>query len=228
MIGIITAISSELEAVKKYLESSEIYEKAGMTFYKGKINNKDVVLVKSGVGKVNAASCTQILIDKYNVDKVINMGVGGALANSLMIGDIVISKDTMQYDMDASAFGHKKGEIPNLDVIYFQADQSLINSAVTAAIDSEIRYQAGRIMTADLGLSDSKLKRELVNEYNGLICDMEGAAIAQVAYINNVPFLIIRSVSDNADEEAMDLYSQNAKNSSEAGAELVLKMLEKA
>lgn len=226
MIGIITAIDEEFTAVREALVDAEKFERAGMRFFTGRIAQTPVTLVRSGVGKVNAACCTQILIDVFGVEAVINVGVGGALAPGLQIGDLVISEDAMQYDMDASAFGHPRGEIPNMGVTYFPASKHLVETAERAARALGLRYSVGRVMTADLGLSDSALKKELAHHYAGLCCEMEGAAVGQAAFINGVAFLIIRSMSDTAEEDAGALYSQSVQNSADAGARLAVKVVE--
>lgn len=227
MIGIIAALEEELQAVLKHMTNVSVLKKAQMTFYTGNIGENKIALVRSGVGKVNAASCTQILIDLFDIEKVINVGVGGMLASDLNIGDIAISSESLQYDMDASIFGTPKGEIPNMGIAFFPADESLINIAKESADELGINSKVGRIMTADLGLSDKEIKDFLVKEYEGICCDMEGAAIAQVAYINNIPYLVIRSFSDNADTEANDSYTSNLVNSSDNVGNLINSMFQK-
>ena len=161
MIGIIAALKDEVRDIKNNMTQVETSEKAGMTFYKGMLYGKLVVAVMCGVGKVNAALCTQALADLFNVDCVINVGVGGAVAKGLTVGDIVISKDSVQYDMDASAFGHPRGEIPNMDMTFFPADERLIELAKEAAAKVGAAALVGRVMTADLGVDSQALKQEL-------------------------------------------------------------------
>jgi adenosylhomocysteine nucleosidase len=197
-----------------------------MTFFKGKLHQKEVIAVKSGVGKVNAAMCTQILIDVFKVNTIINVGVAGAVHPDLEIGDIVISEDSCQYDMDARAFGHPRGEIPNMDITFFKADPMLIKLAVAAAQELDATYRVGRIMTADLGVDSNKLKEELREEFGGLCVEMEGAAVGQVAMLNQVPYLVIRSMSDKADSNLTDDYKENLTASIKNGVAMVLNMVQ--
>ncbi|MGI6108649.1 MAG: 5'-methylthioadenosine/adenosylhomocysteine nucleosidase [Eubacteriaceae bacterium] len=226
MIGIIAALDIEARSLKERMEDTSVSSYAGMQFFKGKIFRKDIVVVQSGVGKVNAAACTQILIDKFRVDKVINVGVAGGLAAGLHIGDIVVSDDAVQYDMDARAFGHPRGEIPNMDMTYFPADRNMIRKAESAADRIGTKILVGRIMTADLGLGDTQLKAELVETFKGACCEMEGAAVAQVCYLNGVPYLVIRSISDNADDDANDTYYASIDDSVKPSTDFLFELLQ--
>jgi adenosylhomocysteine nucleosidase len=222
MIGIIAAMDSEVHDIQKAMEDSVKIHHGGMTFFKGKLHQKEVVAVKSGIGKVNAAICTQILIDVFKAKAIINVGVAGAVHPELEIGDIVISADSCQYDMDARAFGHPRGEIPNMDITFFKADPALIKHAETAAQELGATYRTGRVMTADLGVDSSALKEELQKEFGGLCVEMEGAAIGQVAFLNRIPYLVIRSMSDKADDNMTDDYQTNLEASIKNGVEMVL------
>jgi adenosylhomocysteine nucleosidase len=226
MIGIIAAMDSEVRDIKSAMEDGIKIHHGGMTFFKGKLHQKEVIAVKSGVGKVNAAMCTQILIDIFKVNTIINVGVAGAVHPDLEIGDIVISEDSCQYDMDARAFGHPRGEIPNMDITFFKADPMLIKLAVAAAQELDATYRVGRIMTADLGVDYNKLKEELREEFGGLCVEMEGAAVGQVAMLNQVPYLVIRSMSDKADSNLTDDYKENLTASIKNGVAMVLNMVQ--
>ena len=173
MIGIIGAMEEEVKALADMMSGVKTATVAGMVFKKGQLKGKDVVVVRSGIGKVNAAVCTQILADKYNVDCVINTGVAGSLKNEINIGDIVVSSDAVQHDMDATGFGYAMGVIPRMPVSVFKADRKLIDAAKAA-----------------------------------YCTEMEGAAIAQAAYLNNIPFLVIRAISDKADDSASMDYGE--------------------
>lgn len=226
MIGIIAAMDSEVRDIKSAMEDGIKIHHGGMTFFKGKLHQKEVIAVKSGVGKVNAAMCTQILIDIFKVNTIIHVGVAGAVHPDLEIGDIVISEDSCQYDMDARAFGHPRGEIPNMDITFFKADPTLIKLAVAAAQELDATYRVGRIMTADLGVDSNKLKEELREEFGGLCVEMEGAAVGQVAMLNQVPYLVIRSMSDKADSNLTDDYKENLATSIKNGVAMVLNMIQ--
>ena len=226
MIGIIAAMDSEVRDIKSAMEEGIKIHHGGMTFFKGKLHQKEVIAVKSGVGKVNAAMCTQILIDILKVSSLIHVGVAGAVHPDLEIGDIVISEDSCQYDMDARAFGHPRGEIPNMDTTFFKADPTLIKLAETAAQELNVNYRIGRVMTADLGVDSHKLKEELREEFGGLCVEMEGAAVGQVAMLNQVPYLVIRSMSDKADSNLTDDYKANLEASIKNGVAMVLRMVQ--
>ncbi|MBK5244168.1 MAG: 5'-methylthioadenosine/adenosylhomocysteine nucleosidase [Eubacteriaceae bacterium] len=226
MIGIIAAMENEVRDVKAVMEDSIKIIHGGMTFIKGKLHQKEVVVVKSGIGKVNAAICTQILIDLFKAKAIINVGVAGAVHPDLEVGDIVISEDSCQYDMDARAFGHPWGEIPNMDITFFKADQTLIKLAEKAASDLNVAYRLGRVMTADLGVDSNELKEKLRAEFGGLCVEMEGAAVGQVAFVNQVPYLVIRSISDKADGNLKEDYKNNLESSIKNGVAMVLAIIQ--
>lgn len=226
MIGVIAAMENEVTDIKSAMEESIKITHGGMAFIKGKLNQKEIVVVKSGVGKVNAAICTQILIDLFKAKAIINVGVAGAVHPDLEIGDIVISEDSCQYDMDARAFGHPWGEIPNMDITFFKADKTLIKLAEKAATELNAAYRIGRVMTADLGVDSIELKEKLRNEFGGLCVEMEGAAIGQVSFVNQVPYLIIRSISDKADGNLTEDYKNNLENSIKNGVAMALNIIQ--
>lgn len=225
MIAIIAAMESEVRDLREVMENTFKIHHSGMTFIKGKLHDKEIILVQSGVGKVNAAICAQILIDLFEADTLINLGVAGAVGPDLALGDIVISTDSVQYDMDARAFGHPLGEIPNMDVTFFKADEKLIEKGENAAKKLAVTYYKGRVMTADLGVDSPDLKKRLWEEFKGLCVEMEGAAIGQVAMINRVPYVIIRSISDKADENQLSDYQANLERSIKKGVEIVKDMI---
>lgn len=201
MLGIIGAMDIEVDSLKNEMENPAINKIAGMDFYEGVIGGKDVVVVKCGIGKVNAAMCTQILADRYNVDAVINTGVAGSLNNDIDICDIVISTVAQEHDMDVTALGYEKGIIPDMDVSIFEADRKLVeltkNSAKEAGLD--VRVFEGKVVSGDQFISTHEKKESLKNSFGGDCAEMEGAAIAHVASLNNIPFLVIRAISDKAD-----------------------------
>lgn len=225
MIAIIAAMESEVREIRESMDDIFKIHHGGMTFIKGKLHDKEIVLVQSGVGKVNAAMCSQILIDLFKADILINLGVAGAVHPDLSLGDLVISTDSVQYDMDARAFGHPLGEIPNMGVTFFKADEKLIEKAEQAAQALALNYYKGRVMTADLGVDSPALKKQLTTEFNGLCVEMEGAAIGQVAMVNQVAYVIVRSISDNADENQLVDYQKNLEQSITNGVMLVKEMI---
>ena len=204
MLGIIGAMEIEVNRIKEQMEDVSVTDKAGMSFFEGKWNGNDVVVVRSGIGKVNAAVCAQILADTFHADAIINTGIAGSLKNEINIGDIVLSTDAIQHDMDAQGFGYAPGVIPQMEVSDFQADEELIELAkkCCAEVCPDIQVFTGRVVSGDQFISDKKKKEWLSSQFEGLCAEMEGAAIAQAAYLNHVPFLIIRAISDKADDSA--------------------------
>lgn len=203
-IGIIGAMASEVASLKDLMEMNVIIKKAGMNFYDGTLNGKSVVVVQCGYGKVNAAICAQILVDLFEVTHIINTGVAGSLNSKLDIGDIVISEKALQHDMDVAPLGFAPGQIPDIDVLAFPADQAMIDTAVSACrqVNPDIHVFTGLVVSGDQFISDRVTKDRLVSVFHGDCAEMEGAAIAQVAYLNNLPFVIIRAISDKADDSA--------------------------
>lgn len=204
MIGIIGAMDEEVISLKRKMNVTEQREIAGMEFFIGTVGDKEVVVVRCGIGKVNAAVCTQILIDIFNVEYVINTGVAGGLYPELNIGDIVVSSDTVEHDMDASAVGNPRGEIPRMKKTYFEADQKLIEVAKVAAesLKGDHKVYVGRIASGDQFICSMKVKEDIYTAFTAYCAEMEGAAIAHTCFLNQVPFVVIRSISDKADQSA--------------------------
>ena len=203
-IGIIGAMEEEVNLLKEKMEEVEVTKRATLDFYTGKLMGKDVVIVRSGIGKVNAAICTQMLVDLFEIDYVVNTGIAGSLNAAIDIGDIVLSTDAVQHDMDAVAFGYKVGVIPRMETSYFDADENLraLAKKVCKEVNPDIAVHEGRIVTGDQFIADQAKKEWLVDNFAGMCTEMEGAAIAHAAYNNGVPFLIIRAISDKADHSA--------------------------
>ena len=204
MLGIIGAMDEEVAKIKEQMSDVKVMTKAAMDFYEGTLGGKPVVVVRSGIGKVNAAMCTQILVDIYGVDAVINTGIAGSLNAQIDIGDIVLSTDTLEHDMDAVAFGYPLGQIPRMDTLAFKADDKLraIAKKVCEEVVPEVSVFEGRVVSGDQFVSDKGKKEWLVENFDGYCTEMEGAAIAHAAYLNEIPFLIIRAISDKADDSA--------------------------
>ncbi len=227
MLGIIGAMDEEVIKLKEVMEDVEICSKASMDFYKGKMCGKDVVVVRSGIGKVNAGICTQILVDVYGVDAVINTGIAGSLNAAIDIGDVVLSTDTLQHDMDATGFGYEPGVIPRMETSVFQADENLRNLAKAACqkVNPDIKVFEGRVVSGDQFISDKAKKQYIEENFKGFCTEMEGAAIAQAAYLNNIPFLIIRAISDKADDSATVDYPTFEAKAIENSVKLVKEMV---
>ena len=228
MIGIIGAMEEEVSQLVNKMTNIEKTEIAGMIFNKGLINNKELVVVKSGIGKVNAAMCTQILATYFKVDTVINTGVAGSLRNEINIGDVVISVDALQHDMDATGFGYKPGVIPRMKTSIFEADKKLIDAAEAACKKAvpEIGVFRGRVVSGDQFITDKAVKERLIDLFDGFCTEMEGAAIAQAAYLNEIPFLIIRAISDKADDSATMDYGEFERKAIDNSVAMLCEMLE--
>ena len=227
-IGIIGAMEEEITLVKELVTDITVSEIAGLTFYMGRINDTDLVVVRSGIGKVNAAMCTQILIDRFEVKAIINIGVAGAIADDLEIGDIVLSTKLIEHDFDVTAFGHKKGVIPRMDSSIFIADDKLIDMASDAAKDlKDVYVKKGIVVSGDVFVSSSELKDALKTEFNADCAEMEGAAIAHVCMLNKMPFLVIRAMSDKANGEAPGNFDEFVFEAAKNSKKLILNMLTK-
>jgi adenosylhomocysteine nucleosidase len=226
-IGIIGAMDEEVDILKEIMEIQETVQKSGLKFYIGRLEDKDVVLVRCGIGKVNAALCTQILLSEFNVNTVVNTGVAGALHNELGVYDIVISTDAMYHDFDTTVFGTKIGEIPRMDTSIFKADEKLIDAAYESSIEEVRSHKVvkGRVVTGDIFISSKELKDKLVNELGAYCGEMEGAAIAHVCHVNEVPFVVIRAMSDKADGSADVTYEEFVQEAAHNSKDIVLNML---
>ncbi len=212
-IGLIGAMDEEVAILKKQMKHPIQMKKAGMTFFHGNLWGIDTVVVVSGIGKVNMAICTQIMMDTYAVDALINTGVAGSLNSALDIGDILLSKCAQQHDMDASPLGDPVGIIPRMDCSVFYADEALIDLAKSACEEAnpDIHCHIGKVVSGDQFIADMDKKTYLVRDFQGDCAEMEGAAMAQTAYLNDTPFLIIRAISDKADDSGHMDYETFAK-----------------
>ncbi|MBQ7680038.1 MAG: 5'-methylthioadenosine/adenosylhomocysteine nucleosidase [Butyrivibrio sp.] len=202
--GIIGAMEEEVDSLQQELQNPKTTSSAGMIFYEGTLDGADVVIVKCGIGKVNAGTCAQLLINDFGVDCIINTGVAGSLDAEIDIGDIVISTDAVQYDFDLTPLGYQPGELDGIGTPYLPADDALRRSAVDAVAQCapEIHAFEGRICTGDRFVASDEQKQTIVDEFGGLCCEMEGGAIAQICCQNNVPYVIMRAISDKADGSA--------------------------
>ena len=201
-LGIIGAMEQEVETLLGLLENKNAAVRAGSTFYEGKLEGIDVVVVQCGIGTVNAALCVQILCDCYGVTHVVNTGIAGSLNAQLDIGDLVISRDAMYHDFDCHVFGYPVGKVPGMPEA-FPADPLLTELAFAAAEKVNPGHtKIGRVASGDQFVSEKTLKEKIISVTGGLCTEMEGAAIAHAAYRNGVPFVIIRAISDKADDSA--------------------------
>lgn len=224
--GIITAMKEEMQEIEKIMreiEKQKIYE---LTFIKGKINQNDVVLVEAGVGKVNAARTTQILIDNFKVDIVINVGSAGSANDELEIGDIVIGEKIVQHDFDITAFGHPKGFISNVGQ-FLESDKKLVNEFEKIALNQEDEFniKIGTVASGDIFCTDIKMKNKIREKFNADAIEMEGAAIAQVCKLDKVPFIIIRSISDKPNGNNNVTFDKFLEKASKRCAQILKKVI---
>ena len=222
-IGIIGAMELEVEELKSRLVGEKVTKKAGMDFHEGFLGGAPVVIVRCGIGKVNAALCVQILADLFEVTHVINTGVAGSLNAKLDIGDILISRDAVHHDMDVSPLGYAPGIVPQMAESYFKADERLIELAMNSCekVNPDVRAMKGRVVSGDQFIASREVKDRLVSLFHGDCAEMEGASIAHGAYLNQIPFVIIRAISDKADDSAQMDYPSFEKAAAGHCARLV-------
>lgn len=231
-IGIIGAMDVEISILRDEMNkngSLKKVESGNLVFNVGKLGGKDVVVVKSGVGKVNAALCAQRLILEFGVEAIINTGIAGAMEEGLHIHDMVVSTDAVYHDMDATAFGYEPTEIPQMHISSFDADDDLIEAAAKAFAETENpnknKLIRGRVASGDQFVAFPELKNKISEICSPACVEMEGAAIAHACFVSNIPFVILRCISDNADESYEVTYSFNEQVASEECANVVMKMI---
>lgn len=226
-IGIIGAMEPEVEALIAALEEKACDEVSGIKFYTGILAGKRVVIAKCGIGKVFAAICAQTMILKYSPSLLVNTGVGGALASGLTTGDIVIADSLCQHDMDTSPIGDPKGLVSGINVIYFESDKRAGEILLSSAAELGLKARLGRIATGDKFIASSEDKNRIIADFSADACEMEGCAIAQTAFVNNVPFAVVRAISDSADGEATMDYPTFLGIASKNSTSLTLSLVEK-
>ena len=225
--GIITAMKEEMQEIKKIMtnvEEQQIYE---LTFLKGRINEKGVILVEAGIGKVNAARVTQVLIDKFEVCAIINVGVAGTAKDELNMGDIVIGERVVQHDFDITAFGHPKGFISNVGQ-FIESDKQLLSKmrqTIEKFNDSEFKIKIGVVASGDIFCTDPRMKDKIRNKFDADAIEMEGAAIAQVCKLDNIPFIIIRTISDNPNLNNVITYEEYLPMATKRCAQIIKEFL---
>lgn len=220
-IGIIFAMKEEMDALTEHLIITKEYSYYDLNFYESIYNNITCVLVESGVGKVNSARATQVLIDKFDINYIFNIGVAGGISDNLSVGDIVIGEKLIQHDFDITSFNHEKGYIPNVGT-YISSSDYLVN--LVKNIDNSIKY--GVIASGDIFVTNILMSNKIHNKFNALCVEMEGASIAHVAYLCNIPFLIIRCISDVPNNNNTITYNEFLESSSKNVAKLMIKIIE--
>lgn len=227
-VGIIGAMDDEVALLKEAMTIEKVETIADMEFVVGALGNHEVVVVKCGMGKVNAGICAHSLIHLFHATRIINIGVAGSLDARLHIGDLVLSTDAVQHDYDVSPIDFQKGEIPYTGLISFPADETLLKRVKETATEllPELQVVEGRICSGDQFIADSKDKDRIVSMYGGLCCEMEGGAIAQTCYLNHVPFVIVRAISDNAEEKEGLTFAEYAPIAAQHSAKLIQALIE--
>ncbi|MBQ1902437.1 MAG: 5'-methylthioadenosine/adenosylhomocysteine nucleosidase [Lachnospiraceae bacterium] len=237
-IGIIGAMDVEVAKLKADMEITRTVEKASMQFCEGTLNGKDVVVVKCGIGKVAAGICAQILADLFEVTHIINTGIAGSLDASIDIGDVVVSEDAVYHDVDVTVFGYPVGQQAGLDVRTFPADRDLIEAIKKASetithevtkngetVADQIHLHFGRVCSGDQFIGDDAKKSWIKSTFDGLCTEMEGTSIAHACYLNHIPYVIIRAISDKADGSAEMNYPEFEKRAAEDCANITEQVL---
>ena len=224
-IGVIAAMQIEIDALKERLGNSETITISGIDYVCGSLHGKKVIAAKCGIGKVFAAVCAQTMITRFSPDCIINTGVAGALNPALHITDIVIGEKTVQHDMDTSAIGDPVGLVSGINVIFFESDKAVAEAIKKSADELGYNNINGTIASGDRFVADKETKAKIVSDFGADACDMESAAMAQVCYINDVPFGAIRAISDGADDGANMDYPTFAAIAAERGIALTDKFI---
>ncbi len=226
MIGIIGAMDIEVEFLKNSAENKEIKQVSGIDFVKGEIKGKEVVIAKAGVGKVNAAICAQTMALLYSPDVIINTGVAGSLSEEVGVGDIVIAVDTVQHDMDTSPLGDPVGFISGINMVKLPCHKPTVEALLQAADEvGEIKYKKGTIASGDVFLNSEEIKNKIVENFGAIAGEMEGASIGQVCIINNIPYCVVRAISDNADGSSHMDYPEFVGIAAKKSADLIMKYI---
>ena len=221
--GIIAAMQEEMQEIEKIMQYKENIKLYNLNIIKAKINEYNIVLVEAGVGKVNAGRVTQILIDNFKIDAIINVGSAGSATDELNIGDIVIGKKLVQHDFDITAFGHQKGYISNVGQ-FIESDDKLVlkmKQTIEKIEKDEFKIKIGTIASGDIFCTESKMREKIRNKFNADAIEMEGAAIAQVCKLDEIPFIVIRSISDKPNGKNEITFEQFLEKASKRCAEII-------
>ncbi len=225
MIGIIGAMEIEVESIKKLLGDSRVKTVSGIDFVSGTYANQSVVTAKCGVGKVFSALCAEAMILEYKPDMIINVGVAGCLSEKLKIGDIVIAEAVVQHDMDTSPLGDPVGMISDINIVEIPTDKRICDALKKSVKNVGIRCETGIIASGDQFVADSGKKKYITENFNAKACEMEGASIGHVCYVNNVPFGVLRAMSDGANDGATIDFPTFAKMAAENSVKVIKEFL---
>lgn len=222
MIGIIGAMDEEISVISSEIKNLTVYDINNMKFYKGKICDKEIVLVKSGIGMVNASITTTLLFKEFGVDKILFSGVAGSLNRNVNVGDIVIGDSLLEYLFDATEFGYDIGTIPRMDTSIFRSD-ILLNKIKNILKNDNIYY--GKILSGDKFVSNLSEKEKLGEKFNALAVDMESASVAHCAHVLGIEFAIIRSISDSLNSSSVMEYTEFVNLAANNSKDVILKIL---
>lgn len=225
MIGIIGAMDVEVNSLKALIENKQTKTISGIEYVWGYIYNKEVVVAKCGIGKVFASICAQTMILNFNPEYIINTGVAGTLTKALSVGDIAISSSVVQHDMDTSPLGDPVGLISGINVINFNANEHLYKTAEAILKENNFNYKLGVIASGDQFIALKEQKEAIIKNFNAIACEMEGASIGHTCYVNNVPFIVIRAISDSADDSSNMDYPTFLKMASENSFKITLSLI---
>lgn len=226
-IGIIGAMEPEVAALVAALKGKRVDTVGSLTFYRGRLGKKSAVIVRSGVGKVFAAIAAEAMILKYAPKLVINTGVAGAVAPGIKVGDVVVADKLVQHDMDTSALGDPKGLISGINLVYLEADARAAVLVGNIAEEIGVKCKRGTVASGDLFVSTNEKKAELAADFGASACEMEGAAIAHVCYVNATPCCVIRAISDSADEESSMSYAEFLPLAAANSTKITMALVEK-
>ena len=226
MIGIIGAMDIEMKKIRSLMEESKCVTVGCMDFYEGKLHGVDVVAAVCGVGKVNAALCTQAMLLRFAPTLILNVGVGGGLLPTMRIGDIAIATAVAQHDFDISPLGDPRGQIPNLQSVDIACDEQTVQALLNAAKElTDVSIHTGVIATGDQFISKQAVKDDLTGHFKAIACEMEGGAIGQVCALHKVPFAVIRAISDGADDGSPIDFMTFVLQAAERSAALLLNFI---
>lgn len=226
MIGIIGAMDSEIDVLKENIANVKSEKISNIDFYTGKIFGKDVVVAKCGMGKVFASICAEAMILNYHPDKIIHIGIAGALSSDLGLKDVAIASEVVQYDMDQTAFDMPLGFIQGLDMVKIPCEKNLVSELENCAKQLNIKYKVGTIATGDRFVNSEKIKADIVKNFDAIAVEMEGAATGHVCYVNGVDFCVVRAMSDAAGDDSMSNYLKSKTSSSDVATHIIFKYLQ--
>ena len=225
MIGIIGAMDSEIDALKGNIAEIKSEKISGVEFFSGKICDKDVVIAKCGMGKVFASICTEAMILNYHPDKIIHIGIAGALSSDLGLKDVAIASEVLQHDVDQTAFDMPPGFIQGLDMVKIPCEKNLVSELENCAKRLNVKYKTGIIASGDQFINSEEVKSNIVKNFGAIAVEMEGAATGQVCYVNGVNFCVVRAMSDGAGDDSMNTYIDSKIESSDVAARILLEYL---